>query len=207
MPDNCLLYEVEWQLEEQGRRRQAVRPMSLDATAQPPQGRLKPLVGFARLLARADATAIVACSRLSLVVEVGDPTTQRLRGGTVLTLHPSLGVAGGQAIGLLLSGRLRWCSCLPPDGYKHAALVAAPSLASSGRLLLVAKLERHLTEPNLRLVAAYLAQLGPFLPAIPEPAPRAAVLPLRTAGRPFTTRHLGTGASGRGWQERPGVFA
>ena len=149
---------------------------------------------------KADATAIVACSGLSLVVEVEDPETTRLRGSSVLTLHPSLGVAGGQTLGLPLSGRLRWCSCLPPDGYKDAAMVAAPSPASSRRLLLVAKLEAHLTEPNLRLAAANSAQFGPLLPAIAEPAPRAAVLPLRSAGRAVTSDRLGAGAPGPGWQ-------
>ena len=207
MPDNCSQYEVEWQLEEQGRRREAVRTMPLDATAQLPQGRLKPLVGFARLLAKADAAAIVACSGRSLVVEIGDPTTARLRGGTVLKLHPSLGVAGSEALGLLLSGGLRWCRCLPPDGYKYAALVAAPSLAPSRRLLLVARRERRLTELNLRVIAAYLAQLGPSHATSPEPAPRTTARAPRTAGQRSATGHLAAGAAGSGWQKLSGVFA
>jgi hypothetical protein len=62
---------------------------------------------------------------------------------------------------LLLSGRLRWYSCPPPEGFKYAALVAVPALASSRRLLLVANLQRQLTELNLRLAAAYLAQFRP----------------------------------------------
>ena len=79
--------------------------------------------------------------------------------GTVVETHPCFGYTGKMAIGLLLSGRLRWCHCSPPPGFRHAVLLAVPPLAASGHLVLVANHEDGFTELSLRVAVAYLAQV------------------------------------------------
>jgi hypothetical protein len=148
-------FEVDWQLPHDCR---GVGPMADVASPRPSPDDLASLARFARLLAGADAAAIVACRGAILTVEVSNSEEERLPTGFVVEMHPCLGSADSGAAGLLLSGRLRWCRSSPPSGYGYAALVAAPSLAPSGRLLLVANRRSHLSEHNLRLVTAYLAQ-------------------------------------------------
>jgi hypothetical protein len=158
MVEDGALYEVDWQLYEPSHIWQAPHAQPVGIATPPPQARLETLVAYARLLATADVAAIVACRRGALTVQVAAPSAPSLRTGSALTLRPSLGLAGHDALGLLLSGQLRWCRCSPLEQYKHAVLVAAPSLAPSRRVLLVARNGRRFTELDLGLTAAYLAQ-------------------------------------------------
>jgi len=175
MVDHGASFEVDWQLDEPRYVAQGPPAPSVGLAAPPAQAHLETLVRYARLLAGADAAAIVACQRGVLTVQVGDPSTVSLRPGMALPLRPSLGLARLNALDLLLSGQLRWCRCLPPETYKHAVLMAAPSLTSSGRVLLVARHGRHFSELDLGLTAAYLAQFKPSRPvAAHDRVPRSA---------------------------------
>ena len=161
MVDHGVLYEVDWQLDEPGYVSKAPPAPPVEIATPPDQSHLETLVAYARLLASADAAAIVACRRGLLRVQVGSPATVGLERGTALSLRPSLGLAGHDALALLLSGQLRWCGCSPPETYKYAVLIAAPSLTPSRRVLLVARRARHFSELDLGLTAAYLAQFKP----------------------------------------------
>jgi hypothetical protein len=118
------------------------------------------LAGFAGLLAGADVAVVVERWGHGLVVTAGGASSGSLCRGAIIETHPCLGHAGSVAMGLLLSGRLRWCHCSPPSGFDRAALVAAPSLAPSGRLLMFANRQGGFTELRLRAAAAYLAEVG-----------------------------------------------
>lgn len=163
-------YEVDWQLQEDRASHEEAPSVTAGRRLAGPGGpelrsphhageRLQQVARFSGLLAEADAAAVVACRGQALVVEKADGATAALAPGTHLTVHPSSGSPSEGAIAMLLSGRLRWCTTVPPVGFKYASLVCAPSLSPSGRLLLLANRERHLTPLNLRLVGAYLAQL------------------------------------------------
>jgi len=161
MVDHGALYEVDWQLDEPRYVSTAPPAPPLEIATQLDQSHLEKLVAYARLIASADAAAIVAYRRGVLRVQVGNPSTVGLQRGTALALRPSLGLGGHDALGLLLSGQLRWCGCSPPEMYKYAVLIAAPSLTPLRRVLLVARRARHFSELDLGLTAAYLAQFKP----------------------------------------------
>ena len=164
MTANRSLYEVDWQLPDDeepkvarcGSEQKARHPVR--DHKHPVRDEVKSLARLAGVLAGADAVAVVGCRPSGLVVESAQPLTASLPPGTVVAVHPCLGGRRRGAIGSLLSGPRRWCRCLPPRGFAYAALVASPSLALSGRLLLVANRQRRLTELNLRVASAYLAQ-------------------------------------------------
>ena len=159
-------YVVEWQLgDEEGQR---ASPRWWPSTSivlhsrenlEHPRENLERLADFSGALADADAAAVVACSPTGIAVEAASLAAPRLQPGATIPMHPSLGDAGTGAIGLLLSGRRRWCRSSPPPGFGVAALVRRPSLVVSGQLLLLANRERSLSELNLRLVASYLASV------------------------------------------------
>ncbi len=167
-------YVVEWQLpnDEDERARPLYWPG--DTIAMASRHQLERLADFSGVLADADAAAVVACCPTGIAIEAASLSAPRLHPGAIIPLHPSLAYGGNGAIGLLLSGRQRWCRSSPPPGFGVAALVRAPLLALSGQLLLLANRERSLTELNLRLVASYLASL--------RPAPTAADVRPTTAG-------------------------
>ncbi|HXW81233.1 MAG TPA: hypothetical protein VEJ84_17155 [Acidimicrobiales bacterium] len=162
------LYEVDWQLpdcEEPRVARSGTGNCDEQRAKHPVRDRKHPVrdhVGsmarLAGVLAGADAVAIVGCRASGLVIESSQPLTAALPPGTVVPVHPCLGGRRTGPFGSLLSGPRRWCRCLPPRGFAYAALVASPSLAHSGRMLLVANRQRRLTELNLRVASAYLAQ-------------------------------------------------
>jgi hypothetical protein len=158
------LYEVDWQLPDdeepkvahignEPRGRHTVRDHK-----HPVRDQVGSIARLAGVLAGADTVAVVGCRPTGLVVESAQPLTATLPPGTVVAVHPCLGGRRKGAIVSLLSGPRRWCRCLPPRGFAYAALVASPTLAHSGRLLLVANKQRRLTELNLRVASAYLAQ-------------------------------------------------
>ena len=164
MTINHSLYEVDWQLPDDeesdvprgDRNRVAKHPVrGHQHPAREEPGSMARLAG---VLAGADAVAIVGYRESGLVVEAAQPVRASLPPGTVVAMHPCLGGRRRGAIGSLLTGPRHWCRCVPPRGFAYAALVASPSLASSGRLLLVANRQRRLTELNLRVASAYLAQ-------------------------------------------------
>jgi hypothetical protein len=167
-------YVVEWQLpnDEDQRARPLYWPG--DAIGMASRDHLERLADFSGALADADAAAVVACCPTGIAIEAASLNAPRLHPGAIIPVHPSLGYGGNGAIGLLLSGRQRWCRSSPPPGFGVAALVRAPSLALSGQLLLLANRERSLSELNLRLVASYLASM--------RPAPTAANIRPITAG-------------------------
>lgn len=117
------------------------------------------LARVTRLVAEVDAAAVVICYEPALIVERAAGVVGALSPGTRLPVHPGAGGTDGGALASLLAGRLRWCRTIPPPGFRYASLVFAPTLASSGRLVMVANRLWPLTQLNLRLVAAYLAQL------------------------------------------------
>jgi hypothetical protein len=192
MTVNRAQYEVDWQLPEYDELKVA-RGAGAGASGGGSEQRASHLVrdhkhpardivgSIARLagvLAGADAVAVVGCRASGLVIESAQPMTAALPPGTVVAVHPCLGGRRAGAISSLLSGPRRWCRCLPPRGFAYAALVASPTLAHSGRMLLVANRQRRLTELNLRVASTYLAQEhgpdpspGPSTPGPPELGP------------------------------------
>ena len=149
-------YVVAWQLPEEGGndREDLVAlaqggPMVFD-------GRAQAWARFAGLLAGADVAAIVSCRQADMTVEVADPPTPGLAIGGILGAGHFLGPAAQAALTSLLAGRSAWLDCLPPRGFRSAALITAPSLPPS-RLLLVARREHRFDKRNLGLAAAYLA--------------------------------------------------
>jgi hypothetical protein len=164
-------YEVDWQLPPSCDRAapsfRASPPLEPVGPSEPDARRASrtswewtELARFARLLAEVDAAAVVIWHEQELIVERAVGAAATLVPGTRLAVHPSAGGIDRGALESLLSGRLRWCRTVPPVGFSYASLVFAPTLASSGRLLLVANRESPLTHLNLRLVAAYLAQMS-----------------------------------------------
>jgi len=161
-------YEVDWQLEAApGHYAKASGTIAAYEPAGPvavshrdrdlSRERARQVARFGALLAKADAAAVVTCRGQALVIEETDGLV--LGPNAQLTLHPSSGGTSKGAIALLLNGTLRWCRTIPPAGFKYASLVCTPLLSSSGRLLLLANRDRHLTEHDLRLVFDYLAEL------------------------------------------------
>ena len=152
-------YVVEWQIgEEEGQR--AGPPFQQTSTIVfASRENLERLADFSGVLADADAAAVVAYGPTGISVEAASLAAPRLQPGATIPVHPSLGDARTGAIGLLLTGRRRWCRSSPPPGFGVAALVRAPALVVSGQLLLLANRERSLSELNLRLVASYLASV------------------------------------------------
>ena len=176
MTINHSLYEVDWQLPDDEESRDDVESPD-DVESKVPRGdrnrvakhpvrdhkhlvrdQAGSMARLAGVLAGADTVAIVGYRESGLVVEAAQPVRATLAPGTVVAMHPCLGGRRRGAIGSLLTGPQHWCRCVPPRGFAYAALVASPSLASSGRLLLVANRQRRLTELNLRVASAYLAQ-------------------------------------------------
>ena len=178
-------YDVDWQLEDDILHPGILHPGQVPGEAagtgrasaphpahQPSESeleRLSQVARFGALLAEADLAAVVTYVEHALVVECTSGHGHLPATGARLVAHPSSGTFTQGPVRLLLSGQLRWCRALPPEGFRQAYLVAAPSLSPSGRLLLVANHNHELTQLNLRLVAAYLAQL--YLPAPPAPQP------------------------------------
>jgi hypothetical protein len=163
-------YEVPWQLPEDdyGGEYPAAK---LGGTALAVDERSSSLARFGALLAGADFAAVVVCSKESMTVELADPPTPWLPPGLVLANERCLGPAAKGAVTSLLAGRSAWSDCLPPSGFRSAALITAPVLALSSRLVFVASSERRLDKRSLGLAAAYLSHAGASTPRIPEPAP------------------------------------
>lgn len=146
---------------------------------------LESLALLSRVLAGADAAAIVVIRAQRLIVEAGDPRHLAPRPGTLLGLPPSMATLERDGIvGLLLSGDLGWSCILPPDGFAHAALIALPARYPPARLLMVANRDRGrpLTERGLDLAAAFSAQTSQLLavtrrPRRDAPLPPAALAP------------------------------
>lgn len=176
-------YEVPWQLprERELARDQHERGQDLSVGVVPddPPGPTAELARFAGLLAGADVAVVVERWGHGLVVIGGDTASGLLWRGAIVEAHPCLGHAGSLAMGLLLSGRLRWCHCSPPPRFDRAALVAAPSLARSGRLLLLANRYGGFTELRLRAAAAYLSQVSQVGPSTVVELDRSPDLDLR----------------------------
>ncbi len=149
-------YEVPWQLIEADyeSKDRAAGPGTAAAVS---EGTSQSLARFAGLLASADATAVVACRKDDMTVETAGPETSWLLPGAVLAYQDHLGPGARRAVTSLLTGRSAWLDCLPPDGFRSAALIAAPSLAPSKRLVLVACTHARLDKRNLGLAAGYLA--------------------------------------------------
>jgi len=116
------------------------------------------LARSAGLLTRADISAVIACQDGKLTVETASALALGLLPGVVLYFEDHLGPAGKVAVGSLLAGRSAWVDCLPPRGFRSAALIAAASLAPSKRLVLVASIHRRFEKRDLGFAAAYLAQ-------------------------------------------------
>ena len=152
-------HQVPWPLPEEDQRQQG-QGFSPGAVPGGTPGPGIELARFAGLLAGADVAVVVERWGQGLVVTASDNSSGSLGRGAIVETHPCFGHAGSLAIGLLLSGRLRWCHCSPPEGFDRATLVAAPSLSPSGRLLLLANGQGGFEELRLRVAAAYLAQVG-----------------------------------------------
>ena len=125
-------YVVEWQIgEEEGQR--AGPPFQQTSTIVfASRENLERLADFSGVLADADAAAVVAYGPTGISVEAASLAAPRLQPGATIPVHPSLGDARTGAIGLLLTGRRRWCRSSPPPGFGVAALVRAPRLSFRG---------------------------------------------------------------------------
>jgi len=132
-----------------------------EASADAHEERLQVSARFAGLLAGADVAAIVACEEQEMVVDFVDPLTPCLQVGARLKLDEYLGATAQDAVTTLLSGRQAWLDCLPPEGFRSGALVAAPALAGSRRLVLVASLFKPFEKRDLGMAALYLARSRP----------------------------------------------
>jgi len=120
--------------------------------------RCQAMARFAGLLAGADITAIVSCQNHQMTVETVDPLTPWLLPGAVLDADEQLALTGRSAIASLLGGRRAWLECTPPEGFQSAAVLSAPYMAGSKRLVLVTSFCRHFENRDLGLAALYLAQ-------------------------------------------------
>jgi hypothetical protein len=154
-----LEYEVPWQLS-QTEYETEQRADGLKAAAPVPEDGPQSLASFAALLAGADTSAVVECRKGSMTVEMVAPLASGLAPGTVLRAEDHLGPAAESAIAALLTGRSAWLDCLPLQGFRSAALIAAPSLAASRYLVLVASTHGFFDKRALGLAAAYVAQAG-----------------------------------------------
>ena len=152
-------YVVEWQIGGEEGQRAGPPCWQSSTVVLASRDNLERLADFSGVLADADAAAVVAYGPTGISVEAASLAAPSLQPGATIPVHPSLGDAGTGAIGLLLTGRRRWCRSSPPPGFGVAALVRAPALVVSGQLLLLANRERSLSELNLRLVASYLASV------------------------------------------------
>jgi hypothetical protein len=112
----------------------------------------------AAFLTRADIAAIVTCQDGDMTVGPTSTSAPGLLPGAVLSMKDHLGPAGKAAVRSLLAGRSPWVDCLPPPGFRSAALIAVASLAPSKRLVLVASIRGRLEKRDLGPAAAYLAQ-------------------------------------------------
>jgi hypothetical protein len=112
----------------------------------------------AGLLAGADLTAVVACGDDDMTVETTSTPMPGLLPGAVLSLADHLGPAAKAAVRSLLAGRCAWVDCLPPSGFRSAALIAVPSLAPCKRMVLVASIRGRFEKRDLGSAAAYLVQ-------------------------------------------------
>ncbi len=155
-------YEVAWQLSE-GDGDLDLRD-GPEPASRPARENLESLARFAGLLAGAEVAAITLCRGDGLIVELTDPPAPWLAPGAFMRAQPWSEAEDGWSVGSLLAGSFRWCWCKPPPGFCSAALIGGPSLVASRRLLLVANREGRLSEVNLGLAAAYMAQARRPLP-------------------------------------------
>jgi hypothetical protein len=146
-------YEVSWQLPDDEDPLEDVSSMEVGSL--PAAEYLESMAQ----LAGVDAAAIVRGGEAGLVVEWANPPASGLRPGAVIQVHPSLSGPASGTFSSLMSGALPSSRCSPPRGFACAALVSW-SLATSGRLLLVANRYRRVTELNLRLAAAHVEHLS-----------------------------------------------
>jgi len=149
-------YEVPWQLSP-ARSEEDPATARVAAAGAVAEERLQALARFTGLLAEADVTAIVNCQREAITVQVAEPLTPWLVPGAHLVPADHLGPVARSATAALLGGRQAWLDCLPPPGFRAAALLAAPMLARPGHLVLVASFCRRFDKRDLGLAGLYLA--------------------------------------------------